>query len=254
MRDILIITTPEDQASFARVLGDGSQFGLQLSYAAQPHPAAWRRPSSSAASSSASDARGACARRQHLLRPRPARLRAQAADARRRAPRCSPIGSRIRSATAWSSSTPTAARSRSKRSRRTRGRPTQSPASTSTTTRCSTSPRDLQPSPRGELEITDVNREYLRRGSAARRDAGPRHCLARHRHPRRAAAGVALHPGHRGAAGSEGGLPGGSRLPHGIHQRRRGAPGRDRDGQEPVRQLPEADGRRRPPVIPSGKP
>jgi len=38
LREILIITTPEDQASFIRVLGDGRQFGLQLSYAAQPHP------------------------------------------------------------------------------------------------------------------------------------------------------------------------------------------------------------------------
>jgi glucose-1-phosphate thymidylyltransferase len=38
LRDMLIITTPEDQASFVRVLGDGSQFGLRLSYAAQPHP------------------------------------------------------------------------------------------------------------------------------------------------------------------------------------------------------------------------
>jgi len=38
VREILIITTPEDQASFIRVLGDGSQFGLRLSYAAQPHP------------------------------------------------------------------------------------------------------------------------------------------------------------------------------------------------------------------------
>jgi len=38
LRDMLIITTPEDQASFVRVLGDGSQFGLHLSYAAQPHP------------------------------------------------------------------------------------------------------------------------------------------------------------------------------------------------------------------------
>jgi len=38
LRDILIITTPQDQASFVRVLGDGSQFGLNLAYAAQPHP------------------------------------------------------------------------------------------------------------------------------------------------------------------------------------------------------------------------
>ncbi|MEM7083790.1 MAG: glucose-1-phosphate thymidylyltransferase RfbA [Pseudomonadota bacterium] len=38
IRDILIITTPEDQAGFVRLLGDGSQFGISLSYAIQPSP------------------------------------------------------------------------------------------------------------------------------------------------------------------------------------------------------------------------
>jgi len=38
IKDILIITTPEDQPSFQRQLGDGSQFGIQLSYAVQPSP------------------------------------------------------------------------------------------------------------------------------------------------------------------------------------------------------------------------
>lgn len=38
IRDILIITTPEDQAQFQRVLGDGSDFGVSLSYAIQPSP------------------------------------------------------------------------------------------------------------------------------------------------------------------------------------------------------------------------
>ena len=38
LRDILIITTPEDQASFERLLGDGSWIGLRLSYAVQPRP------------------------------------------------------------------------------------------------------------------------------------------------------------------------------------------------------------------------
>ncbi|PXY03642.1 glucose-1-phosphate thymidylyltransferase RfbA [Corynebacterium striatum] len=38
IREILIITTPEDSASFERLFGDGSQLGLMLSYAVQPQP------------------------------------------------------------------------------------------------------------------------------------------------------------------------------------------------------------------------
>ncbi|MCA3894952.1 glucose-1-phosphate thymidylyltransferase RfbA [Vibrio vulnificus] len=38
IREILIITTPEDQASFQRLLGDGSDFGIELEYAIQPSP------------------------------------------------------------------------------------------------------------------------------------------------------------------------------------------------------------------------
>jgi glucose-1-phosphate thymidylyltransferase len=38
IKDILVITTPEDQDQFKRLLGDGSQWGISLSYAAQPKP------------------------------------------------------------------------------------------------------------------------------------------------------------------------------------------------------------------------
>lgn len=38
IRETLIITTPEDLASFQRLLGDGRQFGIELSYAVQPSP------------------------------------------------------------------------------------------------------------------------------------------------------------------------------------------------------------------------
>lgn len=39
IRDILIITTPDDQWNYQRVLGDGSQFGINLEYEIQPTPA-----------------------------------------------------------------------------------------------------------------------------------------------------------------------------------------------------------------------
>ena len=39
IRDILVITTPEDQSAFQHLLGDGSDFGISLSYALQPSPA-----------------------------------------------------------------------------------------------------------------------------------------------------------------------------------------------------------------------
>jgi glucose-1-phosphate thymidylyltransferase len=38
IRDILVITTPHEQPQFAQLLGDGSQWGLTLTYAAQPRP------------------------------------------------------------------------------------------------------------------------------------------------------------------------------------------------------------------------
>ncbi|MDF7787191.1 glucose-1-phosphate thymidylyltransferase RfbA [Pantoea stewartii] len=38
IRDILLITTPEDRPQFERLLGEGSEFGLRLNYAVQPNP------------------------------------------------------------------------------------------------------------------------------------------------------------------------------------------------------------------------
>ena len=38
IRDILVITTPHEQEMFVRLLGDGSQFGISISYASQPSP------------------------------------------------------------------------------------------------------------------------------------------------------------------------------------------------------------------------
>ena len=38
IREILVITTPEDRDGFKRLLGDGGQWGISLSYAVQPRP------------------------------------------------------------------------------------------------------------------------------------------------------------------------------------------------------------------------
>src|SRR5579884_1020099 len=38
LRDVLVITTPEDGEQFERSLGDGSQWGMRISFATQPRP------------------------------------------------------------------------------------------------------------------------------------------------------------------------------------------------------------------------
>jgi glucose-1-phosphate thymidylyltransferase len=38
VREILVVTTPQDRASFQRLLGDGTQWGLRLTYGVQPRP------------------------------------------------------------------------------------------------------------------------------------------------------------------------------------------------------------------------
>lgn len=53
IQDILIISTPEDTPRFETLFGDGSKFGIHLSYCVQPSPTDWPRLSCLARNSSA---------------------------------------------------------------------------------------------------------------------------------------------------------------------------------------------------------
>ena len=82
-----------------------------------------------------------------------------------------------------------------------------------------------------------------RRGAPGRRAPRTRRRLARHRHPRIAAPGLAVRPDHRGAAGADDLLRRGNRLPHGLHRRRGRRPHRRADAQELLRAIPAAHAR-----------
>ena len=204
IREVLIITTPHDQAAFRNLLGDGSQWGLGLATRCSPIPTGSRRPSSSARSSSATR-RLPGPGRQHLLRRRLPRHAARPrSDLRRHGVRLLRAG-------------PGALRRGIVRRRQPRDRHRGEAGAPQVELRRDrpvllrqrgrTIAKSIKPSPRGELEITDVNRVYLQRGKlhvetlsrgSAWLDTGTHDSLLD---------AVELHPHGRGAPGPEDLLP-----------------------------------------------
>ena len=176
IREILIITTPHDQEQFVRLLGDGIQLGLSLSYAVQPEPDGLAQAFIIGARAHRRRHRRAGARRQHLLRPRrSARPLPDGRDTGRPAACCS--ATRSRDPERYGVAEVDADGrliSIEEKPAQPRSRTAPSPACTSTTTTSSDIAAQLRPSARGELEITDLNNVYV----------APRHRAAGRPRPR----------------------------------------------------------------------
>ena len=99
----------------------------------------------------------------------------------------------------------------------------------------------LKPSPRGELEITDVNREYMKRNQLDVVQLGRGYRLARHRHAPVAAGCIAFHRHHRRPPELQDRLPRGNRVPHELHHRVAAGSAREAAQQERVRTVSAAD-------------
>ena len=241
IRDILVITTPADRSRFQALLGDGEQWGIELSYAEQPRPAGLAQ---------------AFLIGRDFIGERPVALILGdnlfyghgLPSCCRQAARAAPGGDRVRL-----SGTPPAAL-RGGRVRR--GRPAVSieekpaaPRSHWAVTglyfydnRVVELARELEPSARSELEIT-ASTLLSEARYAAGRTAGPRLCLVRHRDARLSARSGRVCPHDRDAPGPEDRLRRGDRLCHGIYRPRspegRGPPSRQQRIQRYLATLPE---------------
>ena len=217
IRDILLISTPEDTPRFAQLLGDGGQWGLAFSLRRAAGARGLAQAFIIGRDSSAATRRRWCW----------ATISSMATISRRSSRRAD---ARTTGATVFAY--PVADPERygvvefdasgrvvsSRKSPRSRSRATRSQGFISTTIASSTSRANFKPSPRGELEITDVNQAYLERGALGCEVMGRGMAwLDTGTHESLLEAG-AIHRNDRAAAGAQDRLSRGDRLPAGLHR------------------------------------
>ena len=182
IRDILVISTPIDLPHYQRLLGDGSQWGSAIAYAEQPRPGRAGAGIHHRATSSSGRDRVALVLGDNIFYGHglPEQLRqAASARGRRDGVRLSRQGSGALRRGCFDAAGGGA------RHRREAGQPKSNYAVTGLyfyDNDVVEIARQLRPSARGELEITDVNRAYLARGKLHVEMLRARHRLARHRH------------------------------------------------------------------------
>jgi glucose-1-phosphate thymidylyltransferase len=171
IRDILIITTPHDQDQFVRLLGDGSDFGINLTYAVQPEPnglaQAFIIGREHVGDESAALVLGDNIFYGHLLGQ-------MLSDAAQLTAGCKLFGYRVRDPERYG----VAEADESGRLLSIEEKPAEPKSDLAVTGLyfydndvCDIA-AELKPSPRGELEITDLNNIYVQRGTAELVDLG----------------------------------------------------------------------------------
>ncbi|MEN3748060.1 glucose-1-phosphate thymidylyltransferase RfbA [Sphingomonas sp. HF-S3] len=164
IREIMIITTPHDQAAFKAVLGDGSELGIELHYAVQPEPAGLAQAYHIAAEF-VGDQPSALVLGDNIFYGHGFSGLLERANAREAG--ATVFGYYVKDATAYG----VVSFDAEGRAETIEEKPA-SPKSNYAVTglyfydgRAVELARDLQPSARGELEITDLNRLYLEAGN-----------------------------------------------------------------------------------------
>ena len=167
IRDILVISTPEDLPQFRRLLGDGARFGVRFAYAEQPRPDGIAQAFLIGRDWIAGEAVRPGARRQPDPRRPSLRPAARRVRHARTAPRCSPIRCAIPERYGVVSF------DAGGRAVDIVEKPTAAQSNWAVTglyfydAAVSDLARTIRPSGRGELEITDLNRLYLEAGTLA---------------------------------------------------------------------------------------